>query len=82
MFGILTLLFGYPFFKANTVSSYPFFIIALCIILYGVSMEFVQKFFAFERSFDLFDIVADSVGSLLALGWLIYKFRKIKAGNA
>jgi len=78
MFGILMLLWGYPFLRTNIASQYPFFIVAICVILYGVLMEFVQKLFAFERSFDLFDILADSVGCVLALVWLKYKLKKMK----
>ena len=81
MFGILMLLWCYPFFKTNIASVNLFIIIATCIILYGIIMEFVQKFFAIDRSFDLFDLLADSAGCLLALWWLTYRLRKIKARN-
>ena len=81
LFGVLTLLWGYPFFKINIASAHPFIIVAVCVILYGTIMEFVQKYFAFERSFDLFDILADSAGSLLALWWLTYKLKKMRARN-
>ena len=81
MFGILMLLWSYPFFKTNIASVYPFIIIAACVILYGIIMEFVQKFFAFDRSFDLFDILADSVGCLLAFWLLAHRLKKIKGRN-
>ena len=81
LFGVLMLLWGYPFFKTNIGSIYPFIIIAICVISYGVIMEFVQKFFVFERSFDFFDMLADSAGCLLALWWLTYRFKKIKTRN-
>ena len=82
MFGILTILWGYPFFKTNFASANLFTIIAVCTILYGVIMEFIQKFFASERSFDLFDILADATGCLIALWWLIRRFKKVKTRNA
>jgi VanZ family protein len=82
MFGLLTILWGYPFFKTNIASTNLFTKITVCVILYGVLMEFVQKFFAFERSFDFLDILADSIGCLLALWWLIHRFKKIKIRNA
>lgn len=38
--------------------------IALIWILYGIGMEFVQKHFVPNRSFDAGDILADAIGSL------------------
>src|SRR6266487_1570311 len=67
MFGILTLLWSYPFLRSATASRNLFTSIAICAILYGIFMEFVQKFFTSDRSFDYFDILADTVGCLLAL---------------
>ena len=76
MFGILTFLWCFPFLKSKNGSVKLFLLIALCSIIYGVLMEFVQKYFAFERDFDLLDIIADSVGSILALIWLFYFLRR------
>ena len=76
MFGILTFLWCFPFLKSKNGSVKLFLLIALYSIIYGVLMEFVQKYFAFERDFDLLDIIADSVGSILALIWLFYFLRR------
>lgn len=38
----------------------------LCI-LYGIGMEFYQKYFVPSRSFDVVDMLADAIGALLAL---------------
>ena len=35
--------------------------------LYGIVMEFVQKFFIPNRSFDIGDIAADGVGCILGV---------------
>jgi len=43
---------------------------AIMIIL-GIVMEYVQKYFIPNRSFDGYDIVADIVGSALAGLWLL-----------
>jgi VanZ family protein len=44
----------------------PLFVqIAFYCLLYGIVMEFVQKFFIPNRSFDVGDIFADGVGSIL-----------------
>lgn len=78
MFSILTLLWGYPFFRSNIASRNLFALITICAILYGILMELVQKFFTSDRSFDYFDILADAVGCLLALWFLIWRFKKLK----
>ena len=38
----------------------------LCI-LYGIGMEYYQKYFVPSRSFDVVDMLADAIGALLAL---------------
>lgn len=40
---------------------------ALIAIAYGTGMEFVQKYFVANRSFDNGDIIADSIGSFAGL---------------
>lgn len=42
-----------------------FMIIALVVVVYGTGMEFVQKYFIPNRSFDTGDILADAIGSLI-----------------
>ena len=41
--------------------------IALSVIVWGLTTEFIQKFFIVGRSFDLWDWVADCIGVLLAV---------------
>lgn len=70
MFFLLTTLLCFPFVKISTKRSIitaVFLKIALYVILYGVIMEFVQKFFTSTRSFDVADILFDSIGSLSGL---------------
>lgn len=70
MFCMLTVLFCYPFVYSQTGDSAIkkwFTKIAVYIILYGTVMEFVQKYLANGRSFDLVDIVFDSLGSIAGL---------------
>jgi VanZ family protein len=76
LFGILTFLWSYPFMKVGSTSKRIFLVITLSAILFGVLMEYVQKFFAYERSFDVFDIFADSIGAFITFGWLIYRITK------
>ncbi|MFI5124533.1 MAG: VanZ family protein [Chitinophagales bacterium] len=46
-----------------------FFIIFITACLYGIAMEYVQKYFIPRRDFDVEDILADVIGS--ALGFII-----------
>jgi VanZ family protein len=67
MFFLLTALFCFPFLKVSDQPLPIFATIAGGVILYGVIMEFIQKHFASARSFDLVDIVFDTIGSLAGL---------------
>ena len=76
-FTTLCLLFSFPLKKRlNNVSKIKqwFFIICLLGISYGIAIEFIQKNWIPNRSFELLDIVADSVGCLLAL---LISYRKL-----
>ena len=81
MFFLLTTLFCFPFstIKTNRSNITAVFLkITLYVILYGIIMEFVQKFFTTTRSFDVIDIFFDSVGSLSGLLAIRqYAFKKI-----
>ena len=41
--------------------------LAIIALAYGIIMEFVQKYFIPNRSFDVYDIIADGVGSFIPL---------------
>ncbi len=70
MFFVLTTLFCLPFsataYKRSDVTA-VFNKIAFSIISYGIIMEFIQKFLTTGRSFDVFDILFDTLGCLLGL---------------
>lgn len=76
LFCILTILWAYPFLKLKLQSVKAFILIALIAIVYGIAMEFVQKYFANGRSFDITDIIADAVGASLAAFLLIKIYRR------
>ena len=67
MFFLLTYLFSRPF-KSSPLSSAKkrswFFSIALYSLVYGIAMEFVQKYLIPNRSYDVWDIVVDGIGCL------------------
>ena len=67
MFGLITFLVCWGIYKKKKETSrklYTYFIVAAALcLLYGIVMEFVQKFWVPNRSFDPGDIVADGIGS-------------------
>ena len=66
MFFLLTFLFCYPFFvnyNSFSIRMLTAYKIALISIVYGIAMEYVQKYFVAGRSFDVVDILFDSLGS-------------------
>lgn len=69
MFGILTFLFCWAFYKLNLSKQQllnRFTKIAIAVSLWGLTTEFIQKFYISGREFELFDWLADSIGVLLA----------------
>lgn len=45
-------------------------------IAYGITIEFMQKSFIANRSFEILDILADTVGCLLAYGYSVRNFNQ------
>ena len=81
LFAILAYLFMMPYAKSNLDQKDKvnlFIKIALVVSVWGLTTEFIQKYFAYHRSFDLWDWAADSLGALLA--YLFWK-RRIKANT-
>lgn len=75
LFAVLTILWGYPFLKSKLLPVTTIVFVAVIAIVYGIIMEFVQKYFAASRSFDITDIFADSAGAVIGILVLI-KIRK------
>ena len=70
LFAVLTFLFMMPVCKNNLSKNetWSFVIkIALAACVWGITTEFIQKFFIVGRAFDILDWVADSAGILIAL---------------
>jgi VanZ family protein len=69
VFGLLAVLFCWPLKKSELSRSerlHYFIKISIAVSLWGLAIEFIQKFFIPGRSFDLLDWAADSIGALLA----------------
>jgi VanZ family protein len=76
-YGVGTLVTGrlFVFFARSELRGWIWAVI--CIVLYGVLIEFAQGLFSEVRQAEFSDIVADAVGSLLVLamvaGWHIVR---------
>jgi len=77
LFAVLTLLFIYPVTKLSfSLAEKKNTAIRICIAActWGLTTEFIQKFFISGRSFDLYDLAADSFGILTAYAWCRIKY--------
>ena len=70
MFFLLSSLFCFPFvtaaFKKEDLKKL-FNKIGLGVIFYGIVMEFIQKYFVTNRSFEVVDIAFDTLGSIVGI---------------
>ena len=55
------------------------YVLIFCI-LYGIVMEYYQKYYVPSRGFDVNDMLADAVGAIIALP-LLYNLRKRNLSN-
>jgi VanZ family protein len=82
LFGGLTFFWCYYYFLKGTAASRLktiFFIFYLLAAADGIIMEFVQRDYIPNRSFDLADIIADMIGSSIAYGICNIKLLKTAA---
>lgn len=80
LFSVLVYLFFMPFLQSGLTfetKKSRLIWIAVLGLTYGIVMEFVQKYWVPNRSFDIFDIAADGAGSFLPL-FLLKQLNKWK----
>ncbi|HMK03529.1 MAG TPA: VanZ family protein [Ferruginibacter sp.] len=76
LFAVLAYLFMYPLVKMNLSGKerwYYIIKITIATIVWGFTVELIQKFFIPGRSFTLGDCIADGLGGIIAV--LFYKKR-------
>ncbi|MFN0082686.1 MAG: VanZ family protein [Ferruginibacter sp.] len=69
LFAVLSFLFLIPVCTSNATSKTKWSLIikiALAVSVWGLTTEFIQKFFIPGRAFDLLDWAADAVGVIIA----------------
>lgn len=75
MFFALSFLFSFAI--RNSAKKYSLILmIAVGGIIFGIAMEFVQKYFIPNRTCDVEDMIADGIGCLTAYFWWRRKFKK------
>ncbi len=79
IFFILTLLLFWGFFKQKKETFFhkQFLILSIVIaVIYGGSTELMQQYWFENRTADLLDFLANSIGSLLALSVYFFLLKK------
>ncbi len=72
MFSVMVVLWCFAWRALKRDFSIPalrrlFITIAVIFLCYGIAMEFVQRYFVINRSFDMGDIIADAIGCAAGL---------------
>lgn len=73
LFAGLTFLTAFPFIKSGRCSKGLLLKTGILFILYGILIEYLQKYYASDRTFDITDMVADTVGCIVgcvSANWL------------
>jgi len=78
LFGGLTFLFALPLLKSGFSEKQKInysIKISLAAVVWGITIEFLQKFFVPSRDFDLLDWAADTLGVIIAF-WIVIRILK------
>ena len=78
LFIIMAVLLCRGFYKKGISEKlkYNFITIGIFCLAYGIIMEFVQKYFVPNRSFDIGDIIADGMGAAIGVVYSIKRYIK------
>jgi VanZ family protein len=76
LFGMMNLLLAPPLFKTKYSSIKIYLCNTLCVIAFGVAMEYVQKYLTTDRDFDVLDMVADGIGAVIIFIWVYTGYKK------
>lgn len=61
--------------KKQYVSAVTLLLFVVLSAAYGLAIEFIQKYWAIGRSFDLYDALADTLGAIAGV-WVFKLFQK------
>ena len=79
LFATLVFLFSFPLKKSYSSQSSVYLFVVLAAIAYGIAMEFVQKFFTSDRSFDVTDMIADAAGCFIGYAFIKFQLKRREA---
>jgi len=77
LFAILVVLWNRSFLISAAKIKKQLIVIAGTALAYGIAMEFVQKYFISNRSFDGWDILADAAGTIGGYFLALQSYKKI-----
>ncbi len=76
LFGGLVFLTSFPLKKTFPRFAVIYLVIAILATLYGIAMEYVQKYFTTDRDFDVWDMVADGAGCVIAYFFIQWQLKR------
>lgn len=76
LFGAQVFWLALPLAKRYRPSAGILVWIMIAVTVFGILMEYVQKYFTVDRSFDWTDMVADGVGAMLSYLCMRFIFRQ------
>ncbi|RPD40142.1 VanZ family protein [Chitinophaga barathri] len=80
LFGVTVLLLAYGYYKQKgEISNWSLFSLVVMVTLYGLAIEFIQRYLVANRSFDMYDLLADGLGAVagaLVFSWIGKRFLK------
>ena len=76
LFGAQVFWLCLPLARRRAPNSVILIWLTIAAIVFGILMEYVQKYFTTDRSFDWTDMVADGVGAILGYFCMRFIFRQ------
>ncbi|NSL89088.1 VanZ family protein [Chitinophaga solisilvae] len=62
--GIVLLMSLGVYWQRKYISGLTLFMFVLMAACYGLAIEYIQKYWAIDRSFDMMDVLADTLGAI------------------
>ena len=77
LFGGIVLLLSLAIYRQKKyISPATLVILVIMAASYGLAIEFIQKYWAVGRSFDMYDVIADSLGAIAGV-WMFKVTRRL-----
>lgn len=73
--GIVLLLSLAIYWQKKFISPLTLVILVIMTAAYGLAIEYIQKYWVIGRSFDMFDVLADTLGAIAGV-WVFHIVRR------